>query len=83
MAEWLTVEVLDGEEPASCWRSSSTTTSSSGPGRCPPSGPRRPRPHPVAGAATLPPPEPDLPVHLGSEPPARDDDPGDVEPVRG
>jgi hypothetical protein len=45
--------------------------------------PRRPRPRPVAGAATPPPPEPELLVQLGGEPPARDEDPDDVEPARG
>ncbi len=45
--------------------------------------PRRPRPRPVAGAAALPPPEPEPVLRLGGEPPALDEDPDDVEPVRG
>ena len=44
--------------------------------------PRRPRPRPVAGAAGLPPPQPDLHVRLDGGPTGWDDEPDDVEPVR-
>jgi hypothetical protein len=44
--------------------------------------PRRPRPRPVAEAAAQPPPEPEPVLRLGGEPPALDEDPDDVEPVR-
>ncbi len=93
----------------SCWRSSSTTTTTGWSacarpavraaldavpdplagllvhrGRGGGAGARVPRrPRPVAGAAALPPPEPEPVLRLGGEPPALDEDPDDVEPVRG
>lgn len=141
MAEWLTVEVLDGGEPASAWRrahedglvEAAVTQGArywewhdtrwgvvlevvfddddrlerfrASPavraaldavpdplagllvyrGRGGGAGaavPRRPRPRPVAGAAVLPPPEPDLVVELSSEPPVLDEDHGGTEPAR-